>query len=250
MRSNLFSWLQRQIRRAGLDIARYPSQSVHSLTGHTARLIDALEIDCVVDVGANIGQYGEMLRSLGYDGPIVSFEPVQATFRQLEKRTAKDSNWMAVHLALGSSNGDAMINVTSSTVLASLRNPSSGSPGWMHPQLQIDERQSVRVARLDSIIDELVGPYSRILLKLDTQGWDMEVLEGASECMGRIVAVQTELSVIPIYDGMPGWLEAMGSLSSRGFEPTWMSPVTLDGPIRVLEFDCVMVRSQDLGTSS
>ena len=105
------------------------------------------------------------------------------------------------------------------------------------------------MARLDAIIDDLVGTYSRIFLKLDTQGWDLEVLAGASECMDRVAAVQTELSVIPIYEGMPGWLEAMSSLSSSGFEPTWMSPVTLDGPVRVLEFDCVMVRSKKTGTA-
>ena len=154
-------------------------------------------------------------------------------------------------MALGSQNGEATINVTAASVLASLRTPSGDSPDWLHPQLQVDSRQQVRVARLDSVFDEFVGlGRSRVFLKLDTQGWDLEVLDGAGGCMDRIVAVQTELSVIPIYEGMPGWLEAMGSLSSRGFQPTWMSPVTLDGPVRVLEFDCVMVRNQSPGSKS
>ena len=51
-------------------------------------MLGELRVDCVLDVGANVGQFGDMLRTIGYMGTIVSFEPVDATFRTLAEHAA------------------------------------------------------------------------------------------------------------------------------------------------------------------
>jgi FkbM family methyltransferase len=186
-----------------------------------------------------------MLRSLGYLGSIVSFEPVAATYGDLAARAAGDISWRTMPLALGSEDGAAQMNVTASSVLASLRRPRSDTPGWIATQLELAEPQEVTVVRLDSIFDQLMDEASTVFLKLDTQGWDLEVLSGATGCLDRIVAIQTEVSVVPLYEGMPTWLESMRHLGDLGYIPTWMAPVVFDGPVRPVELDCLFVRAGD-----
>ncbi len=106
----------------------------------------------------------------------------------------------------------------------------------------------MQIRRLDAILPQLVpAGVERIFLKLDTQGWDIEVLEGASGCLERIMALQLEVSARPVYEGMPTYLEALGYATSLGFALTDAVPVVRDSRNRVIEFDCVLVRDAPAG---
>ena len=156
-----------------------------------------------------------------------------------------------MRMALGAEDGEAIVNVTANSLLTSIRTPSTACPEWLHSMLVVEEQQKVPVARLDSVFQEFVPRADgRVFLKLDTQGWDLEVLRGTSICLEQIVGIQTELSVIPLDEGMPGWLEVMCYLSDRGFQPTFMAPVLMDGPVRSMEFDCMMVRGENSRVTS
>src|SRR5688572_30716617 len=109
--SRATGWLRGQVRRAGFDVTRFPPRSPSTLSGHTARVLAELGIECVLDVGANVGQYGDMLRAIGYTGLIVSFEPVDATFHELSRHAAEDANWRTIQMALGAEDGEATLNV-------------------------------------------------------------------------------------------------------------------------------------------
>jgi hypothetical protein len=100
--------------------------------------------------------------------------------------------------------------------------------------------------RLDEIFDDLVEGVSqpRVYLKLDTQGWDVEVFAGAAGCLDRVVAMQSELSVQPLYEGMPSYQEALEVYSAAGFEVSGMFPLVRDAALRLIEFDCVLVRPE------
>lgn len=82
--------------------------------------IEDREIDVVMDVGANVGQFGESLRDGGYRGRIVSFEPIEAPFQTLSRKAAADGNWEAHHCGLGAVSGTAALNVSELSVFSSI----------------------------------------------------------------------------------------------------------------------------------
>jgi hypothetical protein len=100
----------------------------------------------------------------------------------------------------------------------------------------------VDVRRPDDMWPSMVEGASPVYLKMDTQGWDGEVLEGASGVIDQVAALQTEVSVKAIYDGMPPWRESLQRLERLGYELSGLFPVTLDRRLRVIGFDCVAVR--------
>jgi hypothetical protein len=90
------------------------------------------------------------------------------------------------------------------------------------------------------VLQERLG-FERPYLKLDTQGFDIEVLQGAGESLRMARALQTEASVIGIYKGMPGYVDTIRYLEERGFDITGLYPVSRDSSLRLVEFDCVMI---------
>jgi hypothetical protein len=78
---------------------------------------------------------------------------------------------------------------------------------------------------------------------MDTQGWDMHVLEGAVGCLDKIAALQSELSIKPIYQNMTTYQESLKYMNQLGFEMSATFPVTRDNLFRLIEMDCIMVRS-------
>jgi FkbM family methyltransferase len=202
------------------------------------RLLRRLSINCVIDVGANIGQFARELRAAGYDGVIYSFEPVTRTFAELQAGFGRDRRWRGFQFALGSKNTSMTINVIPSlTELSSLLTPRED---WNI------EQETIAVRRLDEIFADLVGPISdpRVFLKMDTQGYDLQVFAGASGCIDRIAALQSELSVVPLYDGMPTYLEALSTFDHAGFKLTNVSPVTRAPTGELVEVNCTMTRDE------
>jgi hypothetical protein len=127
--------------------------------------------------------------------------------------------------------------------MASLRQPREAASSLGGDVLG---NEVVDVRRLDGVLKSMLGEAAepRIFLKLDTQGWDTEAIQGASGCLPWIHAIQTEIAVDPLYQGMPSWIEAMTQLADLGFVPTAMFPVTFYGSFRAIEFDLVAVRRE------
>ena len=236
--------IQRRVRALGYDISEYVEQS--TLGSHLETLFARRAIDCVLDVGAHHGEYGRYLRRMGYTGAIVSLEPVAASFARLQEHCAGDPAWRAHHLALGAQKGAQPISVSTGTTFSSFLSPTSYAFQQFPRSTAVRGTEVVDVRRLDQVLEELVTHLRepRIFLKLDTQGYDMNVIEGAQSCLDRILALQTELSVKAVYQGAMGMGEALARLNDLGFELTGIFPVTRDSDgLRVIEFDAVMVRS-------
>jgi FkbM family methyltransferase len=228
------------VQRLGYDLIRHPSPRL--LRGQTRLLLEELEVDCIFDVGANTGQYGKFVRGLGYDGAIISFEPVASTFAELQSVAVRDEAWITLNMALGAHDGQVTINVTSNTDLASMLTPTATDVDGFDTLLAVKRTETVDVCRLDTIIDQYAPGASRAFLKMDTQGWDLKVLEGAVGSLRRIVAIQSELSVVPLYDEMATWLDSLTVLKDLGYDPIGFFPVIQFDRLRPLEFDCLMVR--------
>jgi FkbM family methyltransferase len=229
--------IRRLARRLGYEVRQYTP--LRSFTAARERLLDG--IDVVLDVGANAGQYGEGLRALGFRGRLVSLEPVAEAFAELERRAADDDAWDAVRVAASDFDGELALNITddsrSSSVLA--RNERfSDKPGWA-PK----ESRQVAARRLDGLLEELLRPRERAYLKLDVQGYERQVLDGAGAALARFEAIELELSVTPLYEGQPTLTDMLPLLAERGFRPVCLEPILLDDEGLLMELDGLFARA-------
>jgi FkbM family methyltransferase len=237
------------LRRCGYDVTQYPmpdwQMNRNSLATALRELLAVLQINCVIDVGANNGQYGEFLRSIGYKGRIVSFEPVSSTYLRLADKSKTDPAWQIYNMAVGRAEEILKINVMDNSVFSSLLPINAFGTEQFADQTTVTRTEEVKVVRLDSKIDEIVAGLDnpRVYLKMDTQGYDLNVIEGASGCLNSILGLQSEIALQPIYEGMPDYLTSLAKLNSLGFGVTALVPVTRDENLCVVEFDCLMVRN-------
>lgn len=215
---------------------------------HLKCLFKKLNIQCVLDVGANIGGYRNFLRNkVAYDGLILSFEPIKKNIEILKDLAKEDSSWFIYDFALGNGDTKKQINSMKQSCFSSFLEPDDSTVGWMK-NITIQEKENVTIKKLDSIInlikrDHLIG---NTYLKMDTQGYDLEVIKGAENSLSEILALQTEVSMRKIYKNMPGFFDVYQILMKKGYDITGMFPVTRDSLLRVIEFDCVMINNRFL----
>jgi len=231
----------------------FPSDRLRWLAnrGVLREVLVKLGINCVLDVGANRGQYGMALRGIGYKGWIFSFEPIKANFEVLEDVAKRNGRWRVFRYALGAVNGRLLINVTERSVFSSFLTPREDSQ-TRFPKNRVERREEVEVRRLDKILATCLSGIEspRIYLKMDTQGFDLEVVKGAESVLARILALQTEVSFRSIYTGMPGFTESIKELQVRGFDVVDFLSVTSDvDGLCAIEMDCVMARRAATGSS-
>jgi len=212
---------------------------------HVDWVLRELDINCVLDVGANVGQFARRLREGGYAGRIVSFEPVAALADELRRTAKDDPDWQVVQCALGEVDEQTEINVRPGA-MSSLLPSSDFGKNWSK-RLRETERQTIDVRRLDGLFADVVAGIDepRVYLKLDTQGYDLQAFAGGGDCLKQIAGMQSEVSCVPIYDHMPRLPEQIAAYEAEGFEITGMFPVTRHrSTLRVIEFDVTMVRAE------
>jgi FkbM family methyltransferase len=183
--------------RYGYDI-RPVAQS--SLAKTRAVLIAELGVGLVVDVGANEGQYGIVLRNEGFRGKILSFEPQASAFSVLSSRARQMPDWRCVRCALGANAGRLSINIAGNSYSSSLL-PMLASHVEAAPESRIIETESVETMRLDAALEQYGWTAPRIMLKADVQGYEDRVLAGSTGILDRIVLLELEVSFVPLYEG-------------------------------------------------
>ena len=206
-------------------------------------LLTELGVDLVVDVGANIGQYGRQLRDWGYDGRILSFEPMRDEYATLAALAEEDGNWEARRLAVGIENGELTINVAGNSISSSLL-PMLERHVRTAPKSAYVGDQVVTVERLDTAAAPGVAASTRPYLKVDTQGYEAAVLEGAGALLQEFVGIELELSLQPLYEGQELMPEAVSRLQRLGYRLARISPGLTDGATgESLQCDGIFVRS-------
>src|SRR5215813_8953515 len=104
MANNPSKFIRRSVSRIlkslGYQLVPLPWNDWYELRRLTMSLFENLGINCVLDVGAFHGEYGTTLRQFGYQGRIVSFEPVPDHFQSLQQASKDDKNWIIHNLAL------------------------------------------------------------------------------------------------------------------------------------------------------
>ncbi|GEO09929.1 FkbM family methyltransferase [Segetibacter aerophilus] len=200
------------LRKQGKRIVDYP-------TGEHKKIVDLLKlkkIDLVLDIGANEGQYASYLRTIGYKGAIISFEPLNGVFEKLQIKASKDPLWSCHQLALGDKEETTIINVSENSQSSSLLEVKSFDYGVKSGMNYVSEQQ-VTVKTLDSLFAEITKGYNNIYLKLDVQGFEKKVLDGAQESLQSVTGVQFEMAFEELYKGEFLFNDVIDYLKERSF---------------------------------
>ena len=238
LRSTARNWagalVKRAAERAGLEIGRHRPRA-----RRRAQLIAAQGIELVIDVGANRGQYARELRAHGYTERILSFEPSAGAFAALERYARTDPNWDVRQLAASDTKGMAELGAAGN--FSSLL-PVGERLAALFPEAAPRGTERVGACRLDTA-DIALPPGRGTLLKLDVQGYERRVLVGARDILQRITLIETELSVVTLYDDQPLLAEMICLLDAEGYRLLTLDPILRDRRTgEYLQFDGLFIR--------
>jgi len=195
-----------------------PSTSIEM---RDAAILNDLGIKYVIDIGANTGQFAESLFDFNYKGSVISFEPVSKCYKTLQKRAKKNANHIvAERCAIGDANQEIKINISDDSVFSSVLKIKDDHTK-LRPKARIVKQETVNLYRLDSIIDQYIPKgETSILLKIDTQGFEKQVLDGAVNTIKRLAGIKIEIPLVTIYsDTAFSFYEIIDFMKANGFVP-------------------------------
>jgi FkbM family methyltransferase len=217
-------------------------QFLDSQLWHLLLAMQNFSIDLVLDIGANVGQFACELIETGYKGGIISVEPLPDAHARLVAATSRFPRWSAFErVALGAEEGSVTMQVAgnsvSSSVLPMLEQHIRAAPG-SKPTDSVEVRQTTLDAAFAGVVAE-----TPTLIKIDTQGYERQVLAGGMRCLARAPLVLLELSTVPLYEGQWLWTDAIAYLRKRSFELWFLHPDFSD-PVtgRVLQYNGLFAR--------
>jgi FkbM family methyltransferase len=236
LRESMKLALRRAMSMANLSISRDPA------VARLQRALSAMDVDTVLDVGANVGQFAALLRGAGFTGRIISFEPLSSAFEELRRRAARDPNWEVYNVAVGREPGELQINISDNSYSSSILDVTETH---LHaaPRSKVVGVETVRVETVEALMSDLGVVPERTLLKVDTQGYESFVLDGAGDLVKRLRCVQLELSFVPLYEGQQLFDTLRSRLEANGLELYSFEPGISDANGRLLQCDGLFVRS-------
>jgi FkbM family methyltransferase len=240
--------LKRKIREiingCGLDITRFSPDS--SLRSQYLQQLLHHQINIIFDIGANTGQYGLDLRSLGYKGKIISFEPLPECHKKLKQTANADKTWIvAPRAAVGDRIGEGDINVSLNSVSSSLLRmlPLHENSA---PTSKVVRKESTPLVTIDSIANTyLLSPDDNLFIKIDTQGYEDRVIGGMENIFNRVKGLQIELSLLELYQDQLLFKDIVELLTGKGFQIWGMAPAFVDSTTgQTLQFDATFFRAE------
>ena len=227
--------LRRTLLRADLDVGRTP------FVRRVAQTMASRGLDTLLDVGANVGQYAALVRAAGFDGRIVSLEPLPDAFARLQRRMRSDPAWTGLQVAAGAQVGRATIHVSANSYSSSLLAVTD-----LHldtdPASRVVADLEIEVTTIDEVVVHQRIDPATTLLKIDTQGFESSALDGTGDLLDTFAAVQLELAHDELYAGQATGAALTDRLAAHGLTPwTWDAGISgADG--RLLQSDTLFVR--------
>lgn len=201
------------------------------------------KIDLIFDIGANEGQFSELLFKLGYKGKVISFEPLSEVHTKLIARSKKFPGWeVAERCAIGETDEETEINISKNTLSSSVLKIKKEHTD-AEPESVITGTEKIKVYKLDTIGSKYSGVSKNIFLKIDTQGYEEKILNGASVFLNNVKGLLVETSLVPLYDGQALFKEVLKKVESAGFELTGVQPAFINKETgRTLQVDAIFFR--------
>jgi len=236
-------FLRKLLRSTGLDSYLHGYFSNIINTRQLAHILRQVGADLVFDIGANQGQFAQSLLIEGFGGKVVSFEPLSEAHRQLAVATRQFPNWIAHdRCAIGDCDGNVDINVSMNSASSSILGMLDAHRSAANESAYVSS-ESVPIVKLDSILPLYAKSGSQIFLKIDTQGYEWQVLDGASHMLPVVKGILCELSLVELYQGQRLWLDIIKRLEREGFV-LWslQQGFTDNRSSRTLQLDAIFLR--------
>ncbi len=233
------------VKSAVRSIVRKVGYEIGPLSTSFSDLQRALLARCdgLIDVGANTGQYVDLVRALGYEGWIRSYEPSSEAYAVLSRRAAGDPRWTPQRLALGGQEGTATLHVSANSVSSSVL-PVRGDHVRAAPKSATVAHEQVPMSTLDAQLADVAG--ERLWVKLDVQGAEGAVLRCALATLRRTSVVQSEMSLLELYEGQTDYLELCELRRRQRMRLVHVSPGFQDPHTgELLQMDGLFVRDED-----
>jgi FkbM family methyltransferase len=234
------------LRRAGFDIGRWPRRPDDFVMDWAlARVLRTHKVNCVMDVGGNLGHFAQLIRALGYTGRIVSYEPSPTALPTLRKAAAHDPSWLVRPIGLSAKPGNAELHLHVGSEFDSLHPALPGAATQIQRLAEVDTATITLSTVALEFTEAVAGlPRPRVLLKSDTQGHDLEVIAGAEGLPPEVVAVLVELSAQPLYENQPRMTSIIDALQDEGFAPVAFQPISREesDDLRMIELDGLFMR--------
>lgn len=216
---------------------------------HLRKVFARYNIDCVFDVGANYGQYARMLRqAVGFKGLICSFEPNPTAAEALRKESRNNQNWIVEEVALSRSDGIQQFNIMSGSQFSSLSQPRHDKVSLFRDMNKIAQSVNVRTETLATAYHRLRNAhgFERPFLKLDTQGFDVQIVTHGKSVLSNFIGLQSELAIKKLYKDSVDFREALQVYEQCGFELSAFVPNNVGHFPLLVETDCIMIRKDML----
>ena len=214
MRDLIVKIIQAGLRPFGAKIARTYTEREEAF--RVIRVASEIGAECILDVGANIGQFAHSVICCGWKGKIVSFEPLEAEFNILSEKAKAHPNWtIAPRGAIGEQPGRAEIYRAGNSASSSLLTMRNEHVEAAQESATVG-KESIDIRRLDQM--DVIPSASSLFLKIDTQGFEMSVLKGATAIMPQIKGMLVEISLERLYEGQPQGDEIIDYLMRQGFK--------------------------------
>jgi FkbM family methyltransferase len=233
---------KRLARMLGLEVRGFNPSSSQAAQMRT--MLSSHGVNLIFDVGANVGQFGRELRwHVGYSGRIVSFEPMRAAHAALTKAAAGDRLWeVAPRAAIGAEHGSIAINVAANSVSSSVL-PILAAHVSAAPMSRYSGSETVPMVPFDDVAPQYFTDNSIAFLKIDTQGYESQVLQGARQTLARVIGAQLELSLIPLYAGQQLMPDLIDYMQTMGFNLWGIAPTFAEADSgRMLQVDATFFR--------
>ncbi len=174
------------------------------------------KIDLIFDIGAHIGLYGHGVRHNGFSGKIISFEPQSKPFMALTDLAKNDKQWDTENFALGDFDGEAEINISENSVSSSILDVKQSSVDLV-PESKVIGKETIQVKKLDTVLLDYYKEGNKLFVKIDAQGFEKNIIEGARNSLDKIQGFQLELPVNSFYEDSESFTEMIYYMYSLGF---------------------------------
>ena len=191
----------------------------------------------VVDIGANVGEFTDVMLKVEPRAHVVAFEPSPAIFQRLQRRFGQDPRVTLDARAVAGSHGQSRLHVTSGSVFSSLRAPTESLEEMYGRGARVVEEAVVDTVALDDVISEPIT-----LLKIDAQGGEREILAGAARSLTQTSVLLTEVNFTSHYTGEASFTELHTLIEEAGFALVGLGDPVRDPTCRLLWADACYAR--------
>jgi len=210
---------------------------------YIVKTLKNFKIDLLIDVGSNEGQFAKKIIEFGYTNQIISFEPIKSIHKKLYENSKKYKNWTSKRLGFGKINSLKSINISQNSVSSSILQIKKIHTE-IEPHSKFVGKEKIRIIKLDNFLNKKKFSKKKIFLKIDTQGYEKNIILGSKKVLKQISCIMLELSLTPLYKNEASFFEMVNLLKKFGFKIWSIERGFADKTTgRVLQVDVIFINN-------